>query len=57
MRSGRDLVEAREHATARTSPAFHPPASALRTLQQRIKNAFDPKNILNPARVPGLLPG
>jgi len=63
----RETVDARGgHATlirgARTCngadvPAFHPPASALQTLQQRIKNAFDPKNILNPGRVPGLLPG
>ena len=58
----RETVDARGgHATlfrgARTCngadvPAFHPPASALRALQQRIKNAFDPKNILNPAGSP-----
>jgi len=34
-----------------TVPAFHPQATALAALSARVKEAFDPKNILNPGRM------
>jgi glycolate oxidase FAD binding subunit len=35
----------------RTSEVFHPLTPPLMTLHRRLKDAFDPKGILNPGRL------
>lgn len=57
------ISEVGGHATLIRAPeaqrisldVFHRQAQALDALQSRIKDAFDPKGLFNPGRVPGLL--
>ena len=44
------LMRAPDHLR-QTVPVFQPQAAALAALQSRIRNAFDPKSVLNPGRM------
>jgi glycolate oxidase FAD binding subunit len=44
------LIRGREELRTRID-VFHPPSSAVEKITRRIKEGFDPQNILNPGRM------